>query len=339
MLRTVPVLACFATLSFLSACGGGSNNLDTGSGGSCGSAFNPAATVRLSLGNFTISDAEPLSETLLSDLAQGTQPDVNATPTEQTYGDQARSDLLTYSQPFIGSTSDSDYNQARNPYDLMDQVIASGEVDNFNAGRGYISDCIDAGNPAEYSNSANRVTIQFNEVQNSNTTDQYRYRTLRWVYSPDTTDTVQRVVQYQGGDFVDGLTVGSSFASSSFSATGYNNPDRVEASFAANSNGDGQKQESLIIVQRFVDPDQPDDRQDEWLYSDTTGTFDFAGAMGVDCARVLVDYAMQRAYVFTSLKPSGTEQDSYESSDGYCGKKEIGEENNQYPTQPVPDRQ
>ncbi|PAV25047.1 hypothetical protein C8D92_10392 [Tamilnaduibacter salinus] len=331
MPRTIPVLACITTLTLLSACGGGSQNLDTGSGGSCGAAFNPAATVRLSLGNFTISDPEPLSETLLSDLAQGTQPNSSATPAKQDYGNQVHSDLLTQSQPFIGSTSDEDYNQARNPYDLMNKVIASGEVDNFNAGRGYISDCIDAGNPAEYSNSANNVTIQFNEVQNENTTEQFRYPQLRWVYTPATTNTVQRVVRYQGGDFLDGLTVGSSFASSTFSTTGYNAPQRVEASFAADSN-DEDSQQSLIIVQRFVDPDQPDDRQDEWLYSDTTGTtFDFAGATDVDCARVLVDYDMQKAYVFTS-------SDEPSDSPAYCGNRAMDESDNDYPTQPVSER-
>lgn len=315
------VLALLTPALLLAGCGSdGDTSAEGQSANDCGSAFNPATTVVRGFSNFRISEPQALDHVLFRDLIEGAQPG----DPDDSRGNTIADAIETETARFTGVAMTSDGTgilSVRNPLDLLHNVIGEGSVENFNAGRRYISDCIDAGNAAQYATSANGALITFEEVQNDQKVDEYVYANLRWVYTPDTTGNVIRGIRYVGqpGDFLDGAVLASVFGGKDFSATGYNQPEALEASFTG-----GDDAERLGIQQAFSGMDK-----DQWIRS-SDGTFVFAGET-VDCARVLIDYRAQTAELLTSL---GEES----GSAAYCGNLEEGT-GETYSTQPVPERQ
>ncbi|MGP4844482.1 hypothetical protein ACTXGQ_10155 [Marinobacter sp. 1Y8] len=299
---------CFllSTLSIaLTGCGGGDSDFagGDGNGGSCSNAFNPASNVIISLGSFEISDSTDLEHTLFRDFIRGIQPTASDSTSEAVVAS-----VMTETARFNGGvnndTSQSNFTSVRNPADLLNNQIGNNEIDNFNQGRRYISGCIDASTAADYSNSANGVRIRFDEAPAGDVVDSYNYALLRWVYAPQGSNKIQKVVQYVGtaDDFLDGIILAEQYDPTNFSSIGFNTPDRASASFTGGND-----------TQRLgFDQDLISEKQDSWTRSSNV-PFNFAGA-SVDCARVVVDYPMTTATVYTSI-------DIDQKADGYCGTK------------------
>lgn len=322
------VLALLAPTLLLVGCGSdGDTSTEGKSSNNCGSAFNPATAVYETISDFTITEPARLEHTLFRDVILGVQPTDSA---NQNIANAVKAQTARFNggDPDTGA---SGYVSVRNPIDTISLMIGEDQVENFNEGRRYISDCIDAGNAAEYSTSANGKLVTFEEVQNgASTGDEYNYPIVRWVYAPDASGKVQRVIRYQGrsGEDLQGAVVGRQYSAQDFSTVGFNQPELVQASFTAGSN-----QQRLSLEQAFIGMDK-----DQWLRSSDTH-FDFAGE-AVDCARVVVDYRTQTAEVFTSKSECTTEdcREAYVKGASYCGNLAEGT-GKTYSTQAVPERQ
>lgn len=344
------VLALLTPTLMLAGCGSdGDTSAEGQSANDCGSAFNPATAVYETFSDFTVTEPARLERTLFRDVILGVQPASSEDPGYQAVADAVKS----HTARFNGGTPASGagpYTGVRNPLDLISLIIGEDQVASFNEGRRYISDCIDAGNAAEYSTSANGVLVTFEEVQNGSVTDRYSYPTLRWVYAPEGSDKVIRVARFQGrsGEDLQGAIVGTQYDSKTFATVGFNTPELLQASFTAGSN-----QERLGLQQDFIE-----NHTDDWIRS-SDSVFDFAGHTGVDCARVLVDFDMATAEVFTSVcedrpQPNALDcsveegyldegnevggREDYVQSAAYCGNQTAGS-GETYSTQPVPERQ
>ncbi|WP_111497162.1 hypothetical protein [Marinobacter bohaiensis] len=323
------ILASLAGTLLLAGCGGSSDG--DSDPASCGSQFNPATRVQAGYASFDITAPGRLQRHLFRDVLAGVQP-----AGADAYGESVADDVLAQTARFNGgspASGASAYTAVRNPMDFIDLIIGEDTIDNFNTGRRYISSCIDAGNAAQYDTSEKGALVTFDEVQDSTTTDQYNYPNLRWVYAPDASGKVIRVIRFQGrsGEDLNGAVVASQFDDASFSASGFNVPELVQASFTAGSN-----QERLSLEQTLIDLDR-----DQWLRS-SDNTFDFADRTDVDCARVLVDYRAATAEVFTSayanVSGSYASRSAYVESEDYCGNQEEGT-GTRYATQAVSGRQ
>ncbi|MDG5500145.1 hypothetical protein [Marinobacter sp. BGYM27] len=305
----------------LTGCGGGDSDFASGGGkgGSCSNAFNPASNVIISLSSFELSDPADLEHTLFRDFIRGIQPAVSD-PTSTAVVDSVMIETARFNGGENTDSNQNNFTSVRNPADLINNQIGTNEIDNFNQGRRYISDCIDASTAAEYSNSANGVGIRFDEAPAGTPVDRYNYALLRWVYAPQGSNKIQKVVQYVGtaDDFLDGIILAEQYDPTNFSSVGFNTPDRASVSFTG-----GNDTERLGFDQDLIS-----DKQDSWTRSSDT-PFTFAGA-SVDCARVVVDYPMATATVYTSV---GVDQ----KAEGYCGTKTASD--NTYSTAPVASRQ
>ncbi|MDX1557784.1 MAG: hypothetical protein R3193_02660, partial [Marinobacter sp.] len=105
------------------------------------SAFNPATNVDLTFSSFTLENTEVapgnLSHTRFWDFYRGIQPAGEESDDLETTG-EIRSHIEIFVRPTPTDTGKS-YDNVRNPLDLMNQVLASGEVTNFQEGKRYIS--------------------------------------------------------------------------------------------------------------------------------------------------------------------------------------------------------
>lgn len=307
----------------LTGCGGGGDDFagGGGKGGSCSNAFNPASNVFISLGSFEISDPADLEHTLFRDFIRGIQPNPDDTnPGSQDIVDSVMAETARFNGGVNNDASQNNFTSVRNPADLLNSQIGNNEIDNFNLGRRYISDCIDASTAADYSNSANGARIRFDEAPAGDVINSYNYGLLRWVYAPQGSNKIQKVVQYVGtaDDFLDGVLLAEQYDPTNFSSIGFNTPDRVSVSFTG---GDD--------TQRLgFDQDLINEKQDSWTRSSDT-PFDFAGE-SVDCARVVVDYPMTKVRVYTS-------KDIDVKAAQYCGNKTTPD--NSYSTVAVSSRQ
>lgn len=308
----------------LTGCGGGDSDFASGGGkgGSCSNAFNPASNVIISLSSFELSDPADLEHTLFRDFIRGMQPnpDISVDSKSEAIVASVMKETAPFNGGKITDSSQSNFTSVRNPADLINNQIGTNEIDNFNQGRRYISDCIDASTAAEYSNSANGVGIRFDEAPAGTPVDSYNYALLRWVYAPQGSNKIQKVVQYVGtaDDFLDGIILAEQYDPTNFSSVGFNTPDRASVSFTG-----GNDTERLGFDQDLIT-----DQQDSWTRSSDM-KFEFASE-SVDCARVVVKYTTMIAEVYTS-------SDIASDADGYCGSKELPDYS--YSTARVPSRQ
>ncbi|WP_404366450.1 hypothetical protein [Marinobacter sp.] len=314
------------------------------------SANNPASSVNLVFSTFTIDRQEDLEESLFRDFYRGIEP-ASADNTDARAWAHALRDHIGI---FIGSTPVEDgraYKSVRNPFDLMAQVIASNQVDNFRDGRRFISDRIDKEVAGTFNTRSNDASIRFvdqeavNDEKSAVADREWRYETLAWTYAPAQDDgvsgTVSRIIQYTarppaGADTAEppelqSLLVGSQF-SEEFKAIGYNQPEIVEASFTA-----------LTIGRMSLSQDFISEKRDN-LFISETNAIEVGGQMP-DCVRVELDYQMARVTVFTSESEdpliddeATADPDDKMKNMAYCGNQESGSEEISYAAEAVPDR-
>ncbi|SDW75094.1 hypothetical protein [Marinobacter mobilis] len=333
----------FLKLSVLCAVLSGCGGSDSGD-----SAFNPANDVDLVFSTFDLEDltGKPanLKHTRFYDAYLGLEP--------ADAGDTASKALATalrnHIDAFLGHTrndTDTGFVRVRNPLDLMNQVVASTEVDNFNAGRQYISGLIDNGVAGTYNTRANGASIRF--VDQAATSSgaplanrQWIFDTLYWNYTPQGADgtsgfeKVFRVIQYvarngAGDDAaatqqLTSLTSSSQFDAIQFSSEGYNAAEFTIASFASRSLGDMELRQDFVM-----------DKTDT-LFLKNSGVS--LGAETPDCIRVELDYPLSRVLIYTSdgepinHDDDGDPQTPEVDNPAYCGHQQPGDEAHSYNT-------
>lgn len=348
-------LVAFATLA-LAGCG----PEDSGP-----NAFNPATDVDLTFSTFNLENSDQAPDTLaytrFDDIYRGLQP----TDSDDAASAESAAEIRAHVETFIRATPADDgkrYSRVRNPVDLMNQVIASGQVANFRDGRRYMVQRATDNIAGTYNTRDNQAGIRFTDQEavlaGAALNDSvWLYPTLDWRFVPSAEDTadgkVYRSIQYVSRsvdpdnqdaqpELVSALT-GSRFSGTSFSVAGYNQPEFATADYLSRSFG------SLELRQDFIEqktdtlfiksPDQPVidlSRHDSTLSPDATP----------DCLRVELDYAMQVLRIFSSdgepaTVPAPTEDDPSNTEDNpdYCSFQEQAAAKASWPTVAIPGRQ
>lgn len=313
------------------------------------SAFNPATNVDLVFSTFDLTDVEGrpsnLEHTRFRDFYRGIEPADPGNADARALADALRSHI----DVFIGgvrSANGIDYNRVRNPLDLMNQVIASAEVTNFQEGRSYISDRIDAGEAATYNTRPAGALIRFTDQQatlaRAALADRvWLYQTLAWTYNPLGPDNepgfekVYRTIQYVAQPAADdetaeppelvSLLAGSQFDATSFSAFGYNRPEFATVDYLSRSYG------SMELRQEFSG------LKTDTLYLSNTKGLTVAG-QNPDCVLVTLDYPQAELVVFMSEGEPAT-LTSGADNPAHCSHQVPGEEWLRYATVAVAERQ
>lgn len=336
--HTLALLA--ALLPLLSGCGPETSN----------SAYNPASNVDVVFSTFTLKDETNLQETLFWDFYRGAEP-ADGEPSEaRDWVDELRRvvDLYMGSEPTADGTS---YQSVRNPYDLMNQVIASNEIRNFYDGRRYISSRIDLGQSGTYNSRSNGAFIRFTDQTASNdkaalADREWQYPTLGWVYTPggdNSANKVFRTIQYIARTApadetapppeLQSLLVGGQYDPTQFAIDGYNHPELVEASFTARHADIGRMSLSKDFITKHSDS----------LFISQNEHIDVNGETP-DCVRAELDYRMQTLSLYTSENEPATvpddstvDPDDTKPNQAYCGNKETADR--VFNTVPIAERQ
>lgn len=284
------------------------------------SAFNPATDVDLTFSTFDLenTDAAPnnLSHTRFWHFYRGLQPSGDDPDNRQTVAE-----IRSHIDRFIRTTPNADgtaYTRVRNPLDLMNQVLASGQVTNFQEGKRYISQRIAEGAGGTYNTRGNGALIRFTD-QNAVLADRplndrvWVYPTLDWRYLPagpegtDLDNKVYRTIQYvaRSVDEEDAaaqpelvsVLAGTRFDANSFMELGYSPAEFATADYLSRSYG------SIELRQDFIDENTDTlfikSEQSEVIALDRYPSYNQPDN-SPDCLRVELDYNMEMLRIFAS---------------------------------------
>lgn len=329
----------FTAISILTLGLGGCGVEDTGSS----SAFNPAANVDYPLQTLTLKDTDGLEPvlkyTVFRDIYRGVEP---VTAGED---DGFAAQLREHLGLFIGAVPNADgtdYVSVRNPIDLMNEMIRSGRIDNFNEGRQLMIRSINEGNAARYNTPANKALTRFSENESDESTPSedsaWTYPMLDWTYNPSKTRVFRATLfvakSPQSSETAPvelaSATWSGRFTIANFGTSGFNQPEYAATSLTGRSKG------NVELLQYFVGL-----QKDELTLTDVSGiTVD---GIEPDCIKAVFHYdnSKQRLQVFTSDNESVriTEDDLNKPNPEYCGNKQEGAQSLDYATIAIPGRQ
>lgn len=283
-------------------------------------AFNPATNVDLTFSSFDLQNTEAapdnLSHTRFWDFYRGIQPAAED-PDDLETTSEIRSHIEIFTRA-TATDSGTSYDSVRNPLDLMNQVLASGEVTNFQEGKRYISQRIADGVAGTYNTRGNGAQIRFTDqsavIADLPLNDQlWIYPTLDWRYLPDGPEgsdlenKVYRTIQYvsrsveeaEQGEQPELVSVlaGSRFDANSFMTLGYSPTEFATADYLSRNHG------SIELRQDFIDENIDTlfikNQDSEVIQLDR-----YAGYTSEDnhpdCLRVELDYNMELVRIFAS---------------------------------------
>jgi hypothetical protein len=327
----------FTAFSFLALSLGGCGVDDSGSS----SAFNPATNVDYPLETLALKDTtglEPvLKYTVFHDVYRGAEP--AATGDDNGFASQLRSHLNL----FIGAVPNedgTDYVSVRNPIDLMNEMIRSGRVDNFNAGRQLMVRSIQENIAASYNTPANNALVRFSEDKSDEDTPPedraWVYPMLDWTFNPSV-GKVFRATQFVARSPQSQETTPTELASAAwsgrftkvgFGASGFNQPEYSATSLTGRTKG------RVELLQKFVDL-----QKDILTLTEVSGIT--IGGTEPDCIKAVFHYDTSRLKVYTSKDEQATVTENGEttSNPDYCGNKQNGAESLDYATIAIPERQ
>ncbi|MDS1308918.1 hypothetical protein [Marinobacter xiaoshiensis] len=313
-------------------------------------AFNPATSVNPTLSTFDLENTDKapdnLEHTRFWDFYQGIQP-TGSDATDENL--ETANEIRTHIDKFIRATRSPDgksYEKVRNPLDLMNQVIAFNEIDNFTEGRRYISQRIAATEAGNYSNRANGALIKFTD-QNAVFNDEslndkiWVYPTLDWRYTPigpegtDLDEKVYRTIQYVNRSVAPedaeaqpeliSLLAGSRFDANSFVARGYNRPELATADYVSRNFG------GIELRQEFTE-----NKSDTLFIKSADKPLLDLSRHGInladsspDCLRIELDYVTSTLRIFHSNgepakidAPTAENPDETKDNDAHCSNNE-----------------
>lgn len=284
------------------------------------SAFNPATNVDLTFSTFNLENTEVapdnLGTTRFWDFYRGIQPAADDADDLQTTGEiRSHIEIFTRATPTDAGNS---YDSVRNPLDLMNQVLASGEVTNFQEGKRYISQRIADGVAGTYNSRGNGAQIRFTDqsaaIADLPLNDQlWIYPTLDWRYLPDGPEgsdldnKVYRTIQYVSRSVEEeeqaaqpelvSVLAGSRFDANSFMTLGYSPTEFATADYLSRTYG------SIELRQDFID----ENTDTLFIKSDESEVIELNRYPGYaqdnnhpDCLRIELDYNMDVVRIFAS---------------------------------------
>lgn len=305
----------FAAIPVISLALSGCGLEDTGS-----SALNPATDVDLTFSSFDLENTQKapdnLEHTRFWHFYRGIQPSGDNADDLATTGEiRSHIDIFIRATPTESGTS---YKSVRNPLDLMNQVLASGEVTNFQEGKRYISQRIADGVAGTYNSRGNGAQIRFTDqsavLADLPLNDQvWIYPTLDWRYLPDgpegsgLTEKVYRTIQYVSRSVDESVKAdqpqlvsvlaGSRFDANSFMELGYSPTEFATADYLSRSYG------SIELRQDFIQ-ENTDTLFIKSADTEVLGLDRYPGYSlsdnSPDCLRVELEYDMNTLRVFAS---------------------------------------
>ncbi len=303
--------------------------------------LNPATDVDLPLETFRVQDTEGLPSTLqrtaFADFYRGIEP------VDEGADNGSATALREHLDAFLGATPNedgTDYTAVRNPLDLINEVIASGTVDNFNEGRRLMRDSIEEDEAASYNTPANDALVRFTETGADTTASAadstWIYVMLDWTYNP-TLKKVFRATQFVARPPADGETNPAEVASASwsgrydtstFGTSGFNQPEFSATSYTGRTLGNVEFLQEFIGTQR------------------DTLTLTAAENLVIngeepDCVRAVLTYGEATVRIFTSTDepPTVVEDGERTANPQHCGNQQNGEEAIRYDTVAIAGRQ
>lgn len=327
-------------------------------------AFNPATDVDLTFSTFDLENTEQaptnIAQTRFDDFYRGLQP----SDSEDDDSAASAAEIRAHIEVFIRATPADDgksYTRVRNPADLMNQVIASGEVANFRDGRKYMVQRATEGAAGTYNTRENDADIRFTDQQavleGAALNDRvWIYPTLDWRFVPDESDgqgkiyrTIQYVARSVDPDDQDSqpelvsVLAGSRYAENSFTIDGYNQPEFATADYLSRSFGSAELRQEFIAGKTdtlFIK--SPDRQVIDLSRHDSSQAPDATP----DCLRVELDYAMQVLRIFSSdgepaTVPAPTEENpsNTENNPAYCSYQTQDQAKATWDTVAIPGRQ
>ncbi|WP_417565353.1 hypothetical protein [Marinobacter sp.] len=302
----------FAAVSVTTLALGGCGLEDTGP-----SAFNPATNVDLRFSSFDLENTQTapdnLEHTRFWTFYRGIQPSGDNADDLATVGEiRSHIDIFIRTTPAETGTG---YDSVRNPLDLMNQVLASGEVTNFQEGKRYIGQRIAEGVAGTYNTRGNGAQIRFTDqsavLADLSLNDQiWIYPTLDWRYLPDgpegsnLTEKVYRTIQYVSRSVDEeeqpelvSVLAGSRFDANSFMELGYSPTEFATADYLSRNYG------SIELRQDFI-KDNIDTLFIKSADVEVLGLDRYPGYSlddnSPDCLRVELDYDMSVVRIFAS---------------------------------------
>ena len=303
--------AVYVTTLALSGCG----LEDTGP-----SAFNPATNVDLTFRTFDLENTEVvpdnLAHTRFWSFYRGLQPAADDSDDLETTK-EIRDHIEVFTRATPTDTGNS-YDSVRNPLDLINQVIASGQVTNFQEGKRYISQRIADGVAGAYNTRGNGAQIRFTDqsavLADLSLNDQlWVYPTLDWRFQPDGPEgsdlknKVYRTIQYVSRSVEEekqsdqpelvSVLAGSQFDANSFMTLGYSPTEFALADYLSRTHGSIELRQDFIQENTdtlFIKNDESEvialDRYSGYSQEDNSP----------DCLRVELDYNMDLVRIFAS---------------------------------------
>ncbi|MCK7548657.1 hypothetical protein ACFQGA_01885 [Marinobacter koreensis] len=302
--------------------------------------YNPATDVNKSLNTFALENQSGLPpvlpHTIFRDLYRGVEPSTEGN--DQGFSDQlqARLDRLMGLTP---NDEGTDYIRARNPLDLLNEIISSNQIGNFNDGRDLVRRALTNGDAANYNTPVKDALIRLTELNPDKATpasDQnWIYPLLDWKSNPGI-NKIFRSFQFIASGTANSETnipeLKSAFWSAQydgdeFRTAGYNRPEYAATDLTSRTLGE------LELLQEFINQ-----QRDTLTLSKTSGIM--IGADEPDCIKVVVNYQSQLVQVFTSKdEPSyKTVNESSTPNPAYCGNQQDGEEELKYTGTKIPER-
>ncbi|WP_096278985.1 hypothetical protein [Marinobacter sp. LV10R510-11A] len=282
---------------------------DTGSS----SALNPATNVDYSLPSLTLTNQEGLEPvlpyTVFRDLYRGAEP--LSAGDDDGFSTELRAHLNTFLNA-VPNDSGTDYKSVRNPIDLMNEVIRSGQVDNFNEGRRLMVSSIRDNRAATYNTPANKALTRFSENNSDENTppeDQaWIYTMLDWTYN-SAIGKVFRAMQFvaTSPDQVDASTPEIASAAWSgrygkdFGSSGFNTPEYAATSLTGRTLG------KVELLQEFIGF-----QKDALTLTGVSGIT--LNGSEPDCVKAVFQYNTSRVRVFIS-------KDKQPKDPNHCGNQ------------------
>ncbi|WP_143269370.1 hypothetical protein [Mangrovitalea sediminis] len=313
----------------VSACGNGATPNTSTNAAACDNTKDPAAPVNLNLKTFEVAVAD-FPHTDYLDYFRAIQPNSSASGNP---GDaQAMADSIgTLMQPFIAysGTPYSSYTKVRNPLDLIDDLISTNAIDNFNIGRQYIATCIAAGNAVKYNNNS----VAFSDIS-AGTTDpskdfynNWSYQ-LSWTTEPDYGKVTRVILARQlvidnTSKLPQDISLQSIYDQNTFSASGYNAPQSNIFGYTLYNGDSGNSKTVMNFRQTFVKTNT-DELDLATQASDTSAsnaatsppTFQFDGK-AIRCLKATLDYSAMTMTILTSTNaPTSTDQSCFATTPG-----------------------
>lgn len=295
----------------VSACGGGNTPNTSSNQGACDNPPHVETAVDMNLDTFDVKVAD-FPHTVFQDYFKAIQPN-KSDSAYSAADDQMAQDIVTLLQPITSySGAATSYTSTRTPYDLLDYLVATDAVANFDAGRSLAVTCAVAGMPYDYNNDA----VVFRDTSNSTEASGYKdwVYVVRWAVAPSTGLIVRSFSVAAQLDKSSGVTqnisVATNYDEKNFDSTGYN-PPQARTLLATQVYSDKSKH-LVSFEQRYTGSNT--DTLNVYNYQPKDNAlpppFTFNGDTKVQCVHAVLDYSIPQITFYVSDKP---ETDSDES--------------------------